>query len=127
MMQCISNSRKSCLVDANSYFCYVVIVFILNSFSGSTMAFTTPVVPTINANNSIESCMNVKDFFISRGISDKDIPERQLKGKSTFPTHENREKSLSIYLSIDCLFIIIECVLKRSKISRFLFCKVEKK
>jgi hypothetical protein len=109
MMQCISNSRKSCLVDANSCFCYMVIVFIL-SFIGSTMAFTTPVVPTINANNSIESCMNVKDFFISRGISDKDIPERRLKGENIRENYYFLKNSLSISIRL-FIFNFIECVL----------------
>lgn len=81
-MPCISKSSKSCL-DANSRsssFYLVVITCMLGSFISSAVAFTTPVMPT-NHNSSAESCASVKDFFIAHGISEKDVPERPIKGE----------------------------------------------
>lgn len=82
MMPCISKSSKSCL-DANSRsssFYLVVITCMLGSFLSSAVAFTTPAIPT-NHSASVESCAGVKDFFTAHGISEKDVPERLLKGE----------------------------------------------
>lgn len=82
-MMCISsrNMRKLCSIS-----CYLTLIVLFNNLNLSTSALSTTVPSTLSTNYSSHeiTCSNVKDFFMQRGIAEKDITRTPIKGKEFF-------------------------------------------
>lgn len=72
------SSRKLC-----GFSCYLVLIVLFSNLHLSTSALSTTVPTTLSTNYSSHepTCTNVKDFFIHRGILEKDIPRTPIKGE----------------------------------------------